>query len=156
MWFLKEPFLQTLESTIQKTLSLNHSTNIYLESLDASLSKALNNSNCAFIKFLTRLQNPHGVYEQRLKKYNKKTGFPGCPRRNRDVDSWRYEDCLRRHEKKKNLKKEGDGEEGRRREERRREERRREKDKFVESWMGEMKGMSWNRKARCYRNEIDR
>jgi hypothetical protein len=151
MCFLKEPLLQTLESTIQKTLSLDHSTNLYLSSLDLSLSKALNNSNCALIKFLTRLQNPHGVYEQRLKKYNKKNGFPGCPQINRYVDSWRYEDCLRRHEKKKNLNKEGDGEEGGRFEERRRE----EKDKVVESWMGGMEGMSWNRKVRCYRNEID-
>jgi hypothetical protein len=143
MCFLKEP----LKSTIQKTLSFESSTYATLSSLDASLSTALNNSNSTLIKFLTRLQNPHGVYEQRLKKYNKKTGFPGCPRGNRDVDSWRYEDCFRRREKKK----------GRMYDERGFEERRRgEKDMFVERWMGEMEGMSWDRKARYCRNEIVR
>jgi hypothetical protein len=151
MCFLKQPLLQTLESTIQKTLSLEDSTHLYLESLDASLSKALNNSNCTIVKSLTRLQNPHGVYEQRLKKYNEKKGFPGCPRSNEDVGSWRYEDCLRRHEKKE------EGMEGRIYDERRFEERKREaKDKHVESWVREMKRTSWNRKARYYRNEINR
>jgi len=40
--------------------------------------------------------------------------------------------------------------------ERRFEERRREaKDRHIKGWMREMKGTSWNRKARYYRNEID-
>jgi transposase len=147
MCFLKKPLLQTLKSTIQKSLSLSSSTHLYLNSLSAPLSTALNNSNSTLIKFLTRLQNPYGVYEQRLKKYNKKKGFPGCPQGNRDVDSWRYEDCFRRREKMK----------GRMYDERRFEERRRgEKDMFVGRWMGEMEGMSWDRKARYCRNEIVR
>jgi hypothetical protein len=40
--------------------------------------------------------------------------------------------------------------------ERRFEERRREaKDKHVKVWMREMKGTSWNRKAKYYKNGID-
>lgn len=47
--------------------------------------------------------------------------------------------------------------EGRIYDERRFEERKREaKDKHVESWVREMKRTSWNRKARYYRNEINR
>jgi hypothetical protein len=139
MCFLKEPF----ESVLQKTLSLESSTQRTLTSLDASLSKAISNSNCTLIKFLTRLQNPHGVYENRLKKYNKKNDFYT---HGEEVDSWRYEDCLKRHEIKKNLGV-ARGKEERRREERRRE----EKDKRVKNWMREMKGTSWNRRARYYR-----
>jgi hypothetical protein len=68
MCFLKKPFLQRVESTIQKGLSLESSTYATFSPLDASLSKALSNSNCTIIKFIHRLQNPHGVYSSRLKK----------------------------------------------------------------------------------------
>jgi len=161
MRFLKEPFLQKVESTIQKGLSLESSTYATLSSLDASLSKAVSNSNCTIIRFFHRLQNPHGIYSSRLKKYNKKNDFYT---HGENLESWRYEDCFRQHEKKK---KDNDGktegvegrmydEQVRKYNERRFEERRREaKDRHIKGWMREMKGTSWNRKARYYRNEID-
>jgi hypothetical protein len=133
------PFLQILEPAIQTVLNLEQSAHLHLNSLDATLSHHLSTSNNTLLKLLYRWQNPHGVYTSRLKRHNRKNSF-GYDR----CDSWRYEDCHRRHEEKK--KRNAYGDEEVRRFERRRKE---DVDRCVESWMEGMRGMSWDRRARC-------